>query len=104
MPSLEGLQGKVLELASTWADKHKCIEAVYIFGSFVRGDANPKDIDIGVWYTKSTLGIFEAGVVDFTAAQASSVELEECIAALGLPKIGWTGIQPFREAYDFQAW
>jgi predicted nucleotidyltransferase len=98
----EAVRTRVLEMISAWAERYVCIERVYIFGSFARGDPYPNDIDVAVWFTEATINRNE--VMDYTAAQASSEDLADSILGMSLPKISWTGMTPFTECYDFQAW
>jgi predicted nucleotidyltransferase len=80
-------QTAALRIVAEWADLFPCINSVYVFGSFARGDQSAKDIDIAIEYSN-----------------LRSLELQQALEhAISIP-VGWTGLASLREPYDQVAW
>jgi predicted nucleotidyltransferase len=59
-------QQRALEAVAALAERHKCIKAIYIFGSVARGQtAGANDIDLAVQYVDNTHDLSE----DYTQFQ-----------------------------------
>jgi predicted nucleotidyltransferase len=97
-------QTAALRIVAEWADLFPCINSVYVFGSFARGDQAAKDIDIAIEYSDGVRSRMRPDLECYTNVNLRSLELQQALEHAISISVGWTGLASLREPYDQVAW